>query len=340
MGEKARSERVYPLTFEPALRDYIWGGRNLERLFGRKLPPGIIAESWEISGHLSSPTRVEEGLWKGHTLPDVLGVLGTDLVGTRSQKMLAQNKFPLLVKLLDANRDLSVQVHPDDAYACAHENGELGKTEMWYVLHAEPGAELIYGLARGVTREGFCAAIENNTLATQLHRLAIKPGDCVFIPAGTIHALLAGAVVAEIQQNSDTTYRLHDWGRLGDDGEPRPLHVKKALDVIDWDLIEPGKAEPVLLSDEGGVKRAGLVSCPQFTVEQVELAEGAVFAGRCDGATFEIWGCMAGSGEVRWSGEPVRVEAIRFVLLPALLGEYAIHANNESTWLRVYVEKG
>ncbi len=219
---------IYPLTFDPVFRDYIWGGRNLETLFGRRLPPGIVAESWEISGHPSSPTRVNAGPLAGLTLPQVQERLGERLVGVRSGWATSRGRFPLLVKLLDANRPLSVQVHPPDDYALEHE-GDLGKTEMWYVLHARPGAELIYGLAHETTPTEFRAALEAGELESLLHRLPVRVGDVIFIPTGMLHALLEGIVVAEIQQNSDTTYRVYDWGRVGADGKPRPLHVDKAL---------------------------------------------------------------------------------------------------------------
>jgi len=225
---------IYPLEFTPVFQDYIWGGRRLATLFGRQLPDGIVAESWEISGHAKAATSVVGGRWDGKSLPEVLDALGEVLVGTDARDCLARGRFPLLVKLLDAHRDLSVQVHPDDAYAAVHEGGELGKTEMWYVLYADPGSELIYGLAQGVTPATLAEALQRGAVETQLHRLPIHAGDLFYIPAGTVHALLAGAVVVEIQQNSDATYRLYDWGRLGDDGRPRPLHVDKALEVIDW----------------------------------------------------------------------------------------------------------
>ena len=331
------SQRIYPLTFEPVFRQYVWGGRNLETLFGRRLPPGIIAESWEISGHPSSPTRVESGTWRGRTLPEVLKALGTDLVGTWSAQMLGRRRFPLLIKLLDANKDLSVQVHPDDVYARRHENGELGKAEMWYVLHAEPDTELIYGLSRGATKETLRRAIEQDALEAQLHRVAIQAGDCYFIAPGTVHALLAGAVVAEIQQSSDITYRIYDWGRVGADGKRRALHVERALAAIDWDGVELEKTGAQALSEDGRVKRSLLVQCPQFTVERIDLTEGAEFTGCCNGATFEIWGCVSGSSQVRWAGRPVTAEAIRFVLLPAALGDYGVTAKRNSTLLRTYV---
>ena len=328
-------ERLYPLTFEPEFRDYIWGGRRLETLYGRRLPLGIVAESWEISGHPSAPTRVANGRWRGTALPDLVAALGLDLVGRRSAAMLRRGRFPLLIKLLDANRDLSVQVHPDDAYAAAHEGGELGKTEMWYVLHAEPGAELILGLARGVTRVSFEAALRHGALETQLHRVAIAPGDVVFVPAGTVHALLAGAVVAEVQQNSDTTYRVYDWGRLGADGVPRPLHVERALQVIDWQQVDPGKQTPVPLGAPEGVRRSLLVSCDAFVAERVDLGPGAAFQGCCDGSTFEVWGCMQGSCALTATGDMVEAVAVRFVLLPAALGAYTVQSQGGSTLLRV-----
>jgi mannose-6-phosphate isomerase len=335
------NELVYPLTFEPQFRPYIWGGRNLETLYGRRLPEGIVAESWEISGHLSSPTRVATGAYRGWLLPDLLSALGVQLVG-RNAEQLACDRFPLLVKLLDANQDLSLQVHPDDAFAREHEHGELGKTEMWCVLHAKPGAEIIYGLARGATRESFAresfaAALGAGALETQLHRLKVAAGDCVFIPAGTLHALLAGVVVAEIQENSDTTYRVYDWGRLGADGQPRPTHIARALQVINYGQIEPGKVEPLPVAEGEGMVASRLVTCPQFVAERVALSPGAQYVGRCDGSTFEIWGCIGGHCSLHWAGEPLSLDAVRFVLLPAALGGYSLRADVACTLLKAYV---
>ena len=327
---------IYPLTFEPVFRDYIWGGRNLETRFGRTLPPGIVAESWEISGHPSSSTVVDAGALAGLSLPEVQARLGERLVGVRSSWATDRDKFPLLVKLLDANRRLSVQVHPPDDYALAHENGELGKTEMWYVLHAEPGAELIYGLARQTTREAFRAALDGGQLTELLHSLPIQVGDAIYVPTGTVHALLEGAVVAEIQQNSDTTYRVYDWGRLGNDGKPRPLHIEKALDVIDFDMVAPQAVDPVVVADDQGVQRREISRCAYFCVEEVQLDAGAAYEGQCDGSTFEIWGCVQGEADLSWEGDPVSLPAIRFVLLPAALGAFRIEAGGGATLLRAY----
>ena len=208
---------------------------------------------------------------------------------------------------------------------------------MWYVLYAEPGTELIYGLAKGVTRESFQAAIEQGTVEGQLHRVPIRAGDAVYVSAGSVHALLAGAVVAEIQQNSDITYRVYDWGRVGEDGKPRPLHIRQAMEVIDWNLVEPGPVQPVALAVEAGMKHSRLVQSPHFTVERVDLAAGAEFHGRCDGRTFEIWGCMTGQGAVRWDGEASNRAGIAIRATARRPGQYTVHATEQSTMLRAYV---
>ncbi|MCX6029937.1 MAG: class I mannose-6-phosphate isomerase [Chloroflexi bacterium] len=354
--------QVYPLTFTPVLRDYIWGGRRLETLYGRDLPPGIVAESWEISGHPTAPTVADAGYWTGQSLPAILAELGERLVGTRAGWALQRQKFPLLVKLLDAAQDLSLQVHPDDAYALGHEAGELGKTEMWYVLHAEPGAELILGLQPGTTRDDFATALQHATRNTQhatrntqhatrntqhaddellmglLRRIPVRAGQAIAIPTGTVHALLAGTVVTEIQQNSDTTYRVYDWGRVGADGKPRALHVEKALKVLDFAPPHPpilgGEKAPGSL---GAGERIELVRNRYFVVEEVALAPGAAFTGATDGSTMEIWGCVAGQAQVEWDGEPVTLPSIRYALLPAALGAFRITAGQPSRCLRVYL---
>lgn len=331
------NDQIYPLTFTPVFRDYIWGGRNLETQLGRDLPPGRVAESWEISGHPSSPTKVDNGPLAGKTLPELLDMFGEKLVGTRSQMMLQRGKFPLLIKLLDANRPLSVQVHPDNEYANNHENGELGKTEMWYILHAEPGAHLIYGLKPGVTPESFREALEAGELEKCLHRLPVKAGDAVFIPSGSLHAIMEGLIIAEIQQNSDTTYRVYDWNRVGDDGKPRPLHVDKAIDVTNFDQVEPTTYPVKVIEDNNGRHREEISACDYFVVERVNLAPGQQFAGQNEGQTFEIWGLLSGKAQVNWAGDPLVTSAVRFSLLPATLGAFTVEAQEEAELLRVYI---
>ncbi|MCB0195549.1 MAG: class I mannose-6-phosphate isomerase [Anaerolineae bacterium] len=331
-------ENIYPLTFNPILKDYIWGGRNLATKLGRDIPDGTVAESWEISGHPSSPTRVDQGPLRRKTLIEAMDILGTDLVGHRSEAMLKRGKFPLLIKLLDANKPLSVQVHPKDEYANEHENGELGKTEMWHILYARPGADLIYGLKPGVTRESFRENLENGTLEKCLHQLPIRAGDSVFIPAGSVHAIMDGIVIAEIQQNSDTTYRVYDWNRVGADGQPRPLHIDKAIDVINFEQVEPGPYMPEMIEKREGYRREFITRCPYFNVERLWFDDGIhTFTGSCDGSTFEIWGVMSGRIIVSWNKNLTPLKAVRFGLLPAALGDYEIEITGPATLLRVYI---
>ena len=332
------NKNIYPLTFTPHLKDYIWGGRNIETKLGRQLPPGITAESWEISAHPAGSTTVNNGPLTGKTLPDVLNMLGTDLVGYRSQAMLEHGKFPVLIKLLDANKPLSVQVHPNDDYANIYENGELGKTEMWYVLHAEPDGYLIYGLNQGVTKESFKEHLEAGNLNPCLHKLPVKAGEAIFIPAGSIHALMEGILVTEVLQNSDTTYRVFDWNRVGPDGKSRPLHIEKALEVTNFKQIEPGPYIPQPIKAEPGVQRQTITACSYFNVEKITFEkENLSFKGECNGSTFEIWGAVSGQGQVSCAGESVALPAVRFALLPAALGDFEIKADTPATFLRIYV---
>jgi mannose-6-phosphate isomerase len=318
---------LYPLTFDPVFKDYPWGGRNFATLLGRTIPDGIVAESWEIAAHPNGSSPIASGALKGATLQQAMEQWGIDLVGSRNAGDLAQGRFPLLIKLLDANRWLSVQVHPADEYAHIHE-GESGKTEMWVVIHAEPGAELIYGFAPGVTRERFAQAIGEGETEKYLHRLMVKSGDVILVPTGTIHALGPGILVAEIQQNSDTTYRIYDWGR------PRPLHIQKALDVLDFDLVEPEPLKPTIMP-EASVPTEVIGESRYFHTERLRLAAGQSWTGQTDGRTLEIWGVLSGGATLQWAGEPVTLEAIGWVLIPAGLGDFHMTATRDSVLLRV-----
>jgi mannose-6-phosphate isomerase len=325
---------LYPLTFKPVLKDYIWGGRNLAR-FGRELPPGVTAESWEIAGHENGTTRVDNGPLAGKALTTLQQELGLDLIGRNCAWAQERDKFPLLVKLLDANRPLSVQVHPDDDYALAHEGNELGKSEMWVVLHAQAGARLILGVKPGATPELFREAIHDGRLEPLLHSFPVKAGDHVCVPAGSLHAIMGGLIIAEIQQNSDTTYRVYDWNRVGADSKPRPLHVEKALDVIDFKQVEPGISLAIPLGESAGVRREILCQNRYFVTERVAIAGGHFFQGDNNGQSLEIWGALEG----RVTIGDVRLERIRFALLPAAMGEFTVKAEQDSVMLRTYVEK-
>ena len=325
----------YPLQFTPIFKDYIWGGRALETLLGRAIPDGVVAESWEIAAHPHGQTPIANGTLAGQALSAVQKAWGEELLGSRNRQAVESGKFPLLIKLLDANRWLSVQVHPDDAYALAQEN-DYGKTEMWVILRAQPGAELIYGLKAGVTRERFAQAVDENRVEEMLHRVAVSAGDVVFVPSGTVHALGPGVLVAEIQQNSDTTYRIYDWGRMEADGQPRPLHVDKALEVIDWEQIEPVLAAPrIAPAGQKGVGVEEIAHCAYFYTERILVGAGRVYAGECSGESFEIWAVLSGSVRLEWASGEVDMTGVSWVLLPASLGAYRLTASKQSMLLRV-----
>lgn len=217
---------LYPMKLKPALKDYLWGGTRLKEHYGKETDLAIVAESWELSCHPDGLCTVENGVYRGETLCDVVASHPA-LLGRKGR---LYTDFPLLIKLIDARDHLSIQVHPDDAYAKEHEGG-YGKTEMWYVVEAEAGASLIYGFQGEISKEDFRNHIEGNTLLDIVREVPVEKGDVFFIEAGTLHAIGRGMLVAEVQQNSNATYRVYDFGRIGADGRPRELHIAKALDV-------------------------------------------------------------------------------------------------------------
>lgn len=321
----------YPLTFRPVFKDYPWGGRALATRLGRAIPDGIVAESWDVAAHPNGTSVIAQGPLAGMSLRDLMAQTGEALVGTRHRAAVAAGRFPLLIKILDANRWLSVQVHPDDAYALAHE-GEWGKTEMWVVLHAEPGAELIYGFAKPVDRASFAAAITAGEIEPWLHRVAVKNGDTIFVPTGTIHALGPGIMVAEIQQNSDTTYRIYDWGR------PRPIHLEQSLDVLNYAQVQPTLPPPTVVAHAPAPTEV-IGDCAYFHMERLRPAAGQAVDGATTGETLEIWGVIDGAVRVEWERAPraegIRLAAVDWVLIPATLGEFRVVAERESVLLRV-----
>lgn len=328
----------WPLTFVPRLKHYLWGGRRLEEFFGRVLPDGVTAESWEVSGHPEEPSVVDRGPLAGRDLPGLVAEYGVDLVGSRGARAVDRGTFPLLVKLLDASHALSVQVHPDDAYAAARLPGETGKTEMWYVVHAEPAARIIHGLRPGIGSTALRAAVAGGRIQDVLDRVRVRPGDSVMVPAGTVHGILSGIVLVEIQQTSDTTYRIYDWDRAGPDGQPRELHLDRALEVIDYKRREPAPVEPRPVEADGGVSRELIAECEHFVVERVRVEAGAAFRGSLDGETFEIWGTLAGSATLGAAGPAaLEMEKGRFALLPATMGRFALRAGTDVVALRAYL---
>ncbi|MGE0757360.1 MAG: type I phosphomannose isomerase catalytic subunit [Pirellulaceae bacterium] len=284
---------MYPLRFQPLYRHYLWGGRRLETVLGKQLGDGDhYAESWEIVDRGPDQSVVENGPWAGRTLHDLIVEQPLEMLGAAAD----QRTCPLLFKFLDAQQPLSLQVHPNDDQAGRLTPPDRGKTEAWYVLHAEPGSVLYAGLKRGFDEPALRREIQRGTAELCLHRLQPRPGDCIFIRAGVPHALGAGLVIAEIQQASDTTYRLYDWNRVGPDGQPRPLHVDQALAVIDFEAGPPGIQTLQPTSDP---RRTRLVECDKFVWDRWQCADTVELGG--DGR-FHI--VAVTSGRLRVSGEP------------------------------------
>ena len=301
---------MYPLLLTPPVKDYIWGGTRLKTEFGYETDKDIAAEAWVLSCHKDGSSVVANGELAGKSLPEVLEAWGDAAIGA---KAAAFPYFPLLIKLIDAHDRLSVQVHPDNEYALKVE-GEFGKTEMWYVVDCEPGAQLIYGFNRTLTKEELRAQIEADTLPEVCNFVPVKKGDVFFIEAGTLHAIGKGILIAEVQQNSNTTYRVSDYGRLGADGKPRPLHVDKAVDVTDPvpPTVPYGQVGDVT-AIEGGTLRP-LASCELFTADLVNVDGTATF-GEAD--TFVSLLCLTGEATLTAGDVTFPVKKGDSVFLPA-----------------------
>ncbi|MBN1624630.1 MAG: class I mannose-6-phosphate isomerase [Clostridia bacterium] len=316
----------YPLLFKPLYKDYIWGGRRLES-FGKELPAGITAESWEIACHPAGTGVVSVGPLKGKSLQELIDEYKELLLGTELYKD-SNNKFPLLIKLIDASKDLSVQVHPDDEYAFINENGELGKNEMWYVVDALPGTKLVSGIKAQITKEVFEEAVKEGTVEECLNFVEVQPGDCFNIPAGLIHAIGAGNLICEIQQNSNTTYRVYDYNRTDDQGNKRPLHVEKALEVIDFSKRKKIHYTGITIENDS-LKRTFLVANEYFAVEKITF-DGS-FEENTEGERFHCFTVLDGSLE--FNG--VKVTKAHSCLIPAAAGKYTV--SGKGTAIKSYV---
>ncbi len=319
---------LYPLRFHPILRRYIWGGRRLESSLGKRLAPGNDwAESWEVCDRGPDQSIVEFGPLAGTTLGHLVNERGDELLGRHHPQL----RFPLLLKFLDACQTLSVQVHPDDARAAKLNPPDLGKTEAWVVLEAEPGSVIYAGLKPGVERDTLAAAIRQGRCQDCLHAFQSLPGDCVFLPAGTVHAVGAGLLVAEIQQSSDVTYRLFDWNRLGSDGQPRPLHIEQGLDAVDFRRgpVEPRQPRP---TEQPQVSR--LVQCERFLLDRWEFDSPLPTGGdsRC-----HLIAVLEGA--VRIEGDPSKAVLPRggTALVPAGLGRIRLSPQGRTILLDAYL---
>ena len=320
---------LYPLIFQPAFKERVWGGRELERLYGKKLPLGArIGESWEISDRPGDASVIANGPLAGQTLRWLMEQHPAELLG--GARTAAAGGFPLLCKILDARDKLSLQVHPPANQASALQ-GEP-KTEMWFIADAAPGACLYAGLKRGVTRPEFERKILDGTVADCFHRIPVKAGDTMFLPSGRVHAIGDGLVIFEIQQNSDTTYRVFDWNRVGLDGKPRDLHIAPSLASIDFNDFEPALVAHAPEAD-GKIRRRALVKDPLFETDLLEMPAGA--AHRLPPRQLQILAVTNGTVRIQSGATSVSLSAGQFSLIPASLGQTEILASSEAVLLCV-----
>jgi mannose-6-phosphate isomerase len=314
----------------PIFLPRIWGARDLSPLFPERTgEPEPIGEGW-LTGN---ECRFANGEFAGRTLGEVWPGLSEEWTGTRLRRL---PRIPLLIKFLFPEDKLSVQVHPDDGYAEKHEAaaGGLGKTEMWYVVAAREGAELLVGLRPGVTPESFRRALADGTVEDCLERIAVSAGDAVFVPAGTVHTICPGVVLCEIQEHSDITYRVFDYNRLGADGKPRPLHIRQALEVMRFGEQTGGLCQPARLT-HGAVTETFYVACRHFATERWEFRER--IAAVTSPEHFDALIFLSGKGRIEFAGGAEAYGPAHVWLLPAALGAYQIEPESPTTLLRTYV---
>ena len=308
-----------PLVLNAPIKDYIWGGTKLREQFGKESDLERLAESWELSCHKDGHSVIAEGEYKGRTLAEYLEE-NPDAMGKNCERF---ENFPVLIKLIDARDNLSVQVHPDNEYALRVE-GEYGKTEMWYIVDCDEGASLIFGFKEEISKEEFRRAIEENTLLDKVNTVPVKKGDVFFIEAGTLHAIGKGILIAEIQQNSNTTYRVYDYGRVGADGKPRELHVEKALDVtkLEQKRASDDKKTKVNLS---GCEVEVLASCEYFSAVLLEVRGSSAF--ETDEKSFTHMLVTEGSAEAVFDDTAIKLKKGSSIFVPAGTGMCKINGN-------------
>ena len=293
------------LKLKPACKDYLWGGDKLRTAFGVESDLHPLAEAWVLSCHPDGPSVIVGGKDDGKTLAAYLTEHGKEVLGEDCRKF---EDFPILTKLIDAKGNLSIQVHPSNEYALEHEH-QYGKTEMWYVMDCDEGAFLYFGVNRPVTKEEFRQRIADNTVLEVLNKVDVHPGDVFFIQSGTIHAIGAGILICEIQQTSNVTYRLYDYGRLGADGKPRALHVEKALDVLDYHRKSVGRSGGNGPYRIGAPSENTLAATEWFTVTKFDMRDGEILPARGDAPAFRALLVVDGAGEVIGSDGPERLTA-------------------------------
>ena len=318
--------KLYPLQFEPILKDRIWGGQKLNTILGKSIKSSLTGESWELSAVDGDVSKISNGELKGTTLMDVINKVPADLLGTKVYATFGK-QFPLLFKYLDAREDLSIQVHPNDELAKKRHNS-FGKTEMWYVMQADAGSNVVVGFKRDSNAGEYVQHLNEGDLTSLLDEIAVKEGDVFFLETGTVHAIGAGLVIAEIQQTSDITYRLYDFDRTDAQGNKRELHVDLALDAINYEKINS------LVSYKKEVNEANvIVDCPYFTTNFIPLSGTLPF--KKTGDSFTVYMCVDGDFTITYGGIVHKYKKGDTVLLPAAIREYDL--NGKASILEIYI---
>ena len=309
-----------PIFLEPIFKDYIWGGNKLKEVWGKKSPYDITAESWEVSTNKNGKSIVRNGEYKGKDLEELFQDKNNRLhvFGSKTKDM---DKFPLLIKFIDAASNLSVQVHPNDEYAFEKENGEKGKTEMWYIMECKEGAQIICGMKKGVRQEDLPKILTSDNVADYLEFLNVKQGDVIYIPSGTIHAILGDTIICEVQQNSDLTYRVYDWGRVGADGKLRELHVQKAIETVDVE------SRPELKNTQNIGEEENIISSDYFKTNKVNVEN--TYTDTSNEETFFAYNVVKGNGKLIVNETEYILNLGDSFIIPAQMGNYEIQGEIE-----------
>ena len=317
---------IYPLQFDPILKDRIWGGKKLNTELNKPITSDITGESWEISTVEGDVSVISKGTFKGIYFNELIDNFPSEVLGTSVFDQFGK-QFPLLFKYLDAKTDLSIQVHPNDELAKKRHNS-FGKTEMWYIMQADEDARIIVGFKENSNSQEYVTHIENNTLLDILDEVKVKTGDVFFLETGTVHAIGAGLLVAEIQQTSDITYRLYDFDRVDSEGNKRELHVELALDAINYNKVETQKvySKDVNVSNE-------MVNCPYFTTNYLNLS--GEFKVSKSATSFTVYMCTDGNFQIEYNQVHYQYSKGDTILLPAVMTDFKLSGN--ATLLEIYI---
>ncbi len=326
------NSKLYPLKFEPILKEKIWGGNKLETVLNKKIEADNAGESWEISGVKGDISVIANGSLKGKNLQEILSEYKDKLVGKRVYDTY-KDEFPLLIKFIDAQDDLSIQVHPDDALAKERHNS-FGKTEMWYVIDSDKDAELISGFNQTIDKETYLSKLENGEITDILNSEKAKSGDVFFIPVGRVHAIKSGILLAEIQQTSDITYRIYDWDRVDDNGNGRELHTEHALDALDFKKYDNYKTEYSIVKNE----RILLEKSPYFETNLFELDSNKKL-NYSDLDSFVIYMIMDGEVNIKFEESEINAKKGETVLIPASITDIELEVVEPVKLLEVYIPK-